>query len=179
MAEQSVKAIKLPKGALVNLCTVILSAFFDTHYQMSQCTTIPTKWHVHLAKTQISLAIHLIWSESLLSTWRKLGSLATQWAQAKTDQTADAQADLSLPCTHMPFCLFCHELAQIRCRVKSYQVRKFHRGNYNMGKKLVPDLGLHYLHSTTSLYMHYQELVKISEVWLGVNNKGKYSTHSI
>ena len=29
------------------------------------------------AKTQISLGICPVWSESLLSTWRKLGSLAT------------------------------------------------------------------------------------------------------
>ena len=30
--------------------------------------TKPTKWHVRPAKTQISLGIHLVWSESLLST---------------------------------------------------------------------------------------------------------------
>ena len=29
----------------------------------------------------------LVWSESSLSAWRKLGSLATHWTQAKTDQT--------------------------------------------------------------------------------------------
>ena len=34
---------------------------------------------VHLAKTQISLGICPVWSESSLSTWRKLGSLATLW----------------------------------------------------------------------------------------------------
>ena len=38
-----------------------------------------TKWHVHPAKTQISLGICLVWSESSLSAWRKLGSLATHW----------------------------------------------------------------------------------------------------
>ena len=35
------------------------------------------KVSVHPAKTQISLGIHPIWSESSLSAWRKLGSLAT------------------------------------------------------------------------------------------------------
>ena len=35
------------------------------------------KWHVRPAKTQISLGIRLVWSESLLSAWRKLGSLGT------------------------------------------------------------------------------------------------------
>ena len=39
------------------------------------------------AKTQISLGIRPVWSESSLSAWRKLGSLATQWVKAKTDQT--------------------------------------------------------------------------------------------
>ena len=46
--------------------------------------TKPTKWSVRPAKTQISLSISPVWSESLLSAWRKLGSLATHWAQAKT-----------------------------------------------------------------------------------------------
>ena len=42
--------------------------------------TKPTKWHVHPAKTQISLGIHPIWS--------KLGSLATHWAHSEdSDQT--------------------------------------------------------------------------------------------
>ena len=39
---------------------------------------------VRPAKTQISLGIRPVWSESSLSTWRKLWSLATHWAQAKT-----------------------------------------------------------------------------------------------
>ena len=36
------------------------------------------------AKTQISLGIRPVCSESLLSAWRKLESLTTHWAQAKT-----------------------------------------------------------------------------------------------
>ena len=39
---------------------------------------------VRPAKTQISLGIRPVWSESSLSAWRNLGSLATSWAQAKT-----------------------------------------------------------------------------------------------
>ena len=40
------------------------------------------------AKTQISLDIRPVWSESSLSAWRKLGSLATHWAHSKdSDQT--------------------------------------------------------------------------------------------
>ena len=48
----------------------------------------PTKWHVCPAKTQNSLGICPVWSESLLSAWRKLGSLASHWAHSKgSDQT--------------------------------------------------------------------------------------------
>ena len=72
---------------------------------MSRLMTKPTKLHVHPAKTQISLGIRPVWSEYSLSAWRKLGSLATYWA--------DVQADLSLRWTHMPICWFCHETAQI------------------------------------------------------------------
>ena len=39
-------------------------------------------------KTQISLGICSVWSESLLSAWRNLGTLATHWAQSEdSDQT--------------------------------------------------------------------------------------------
>ena len=50
--------------------------------------TKPTKWHVRPGKTLISLDIRPVWSETSLSTWRKLGSLATHWAHSKdSDQT--------------------------------------------------------------------------------------------
>ena len=45
--------------------------------KMSQRMPKPTKWHVHPAKTQISLGIRPGWSESLLSSRRNLWSLAT------------------------------------------------------------------------------------------------------
>ena len=72
---------------------------------MSQRMTKPTKWHVHPVKTQISLGICPVWSESSLSAWRKLVSLATNWVHSKdSDQDwADAQADLSLRWAHMQF----------------------------------------------------------------------------
>ena len=50
--------------------------------------TKPTKWHVRSSKTQISLGVRPVWSESSLSTWRKLGSLTTHWAHSEdSDQT--------------------------------------------------------------------------------------------
>ena len=51
--------------------------------------------------------------ESLLSTWRKIGSLATHWAQAKTLIKLDrcpGWSESSLGA--QSFCWFCHEVAQ-------------------------------------------------------------------
>ena len=46
------------------------------------------KMALRLGKTQISLGIRPVWSESLLSAWRKFGSLATHWAHSEdSDQT--------------------------------------------------------------------------------------------
>ena len=60
----------------------------DQHYHMSRLTTKPTKWHMRPAKTQISLGIRPVWSESSLSAWRSIGSLATHKADSKdSDQT--------------------------------------------------------------------------------------------
>ena len=85
-----------------------------TIYKVSQRMTKATKWHVCPAKTQISLGILPVWSES---------SLCTQWlaknpsflhANSKDwSDWADAQADPSLRWTRMPFCRFCHALAQV------------------------------------------------------------------
>ena len=41
------------------------------------------KMPVHPAKTHISLGIRLVWSESWLSAWSKLGSLAIHWAHGE------------------------------------------------------------------------------------------------
>ena len=54
---------------------------------------IYTSWQnlqndVRPATTQISLSIRPVWSESLLSARRKLGSFATHWAHSEdSDQT--------------------------------------------------------------------------------------------
>ena len=49
------------------------------HCYMSRLMTKPTKWHVRPAKTQIRLGILPVWSESWLSAWRQLGSLASSY----------------------------------------------------------------------------------------------------
>ena len=55
--------------------------------QMSHDMTKPTMW-LRPAKTQISLGIRPVWSESSLSAWRNVGSLATHWVHSEdSDQT--------------------------------------------------------------------------------------------
>ena len=63
-----------------NYCT---SKGNDDSPNMSRIVTKPTKWHVHPAKTRVNLGIRPVRSESSLSAWRKLGSLATHWAQSE------------------------------------------------------------------------------------------------
>ena len=59
-----------------------------SYHQLSHLMGKPTKWHVRPAKTQISLGIRPVWPASSLSAWRKLGFLATHWAQSEdSDQT--------------------------------------------------------------------------------------------
>ena len=71
------------------------------------------KWHVRAVKIRISLPIRLVYSESSLSAWRNLGSLASHWAHSEDwSDWADAQADLSLCWGQRSFNWFCHEVAQ-------------------------------------------------------------------
>ena len=63
---------------------------------LSRLMTKPTKWYVRPAKTQISLGILPVWSESSPSAWRKLGSLATHWAHSEdSDQTGWSESLLA------------------------------------------------------------------------------------
>ena len=66
-----------------------ITALLRDHIKMTFEHDKTNKMSVRSAKTQLSLGIRPVWSESLLSAWRNLGSLATQ-------------ADLSLcwPNTH-------------------------------------------------------------------------------
>ena len=67
---------------------VILLDLSCSRSYLSHLMTKPTKWHVRPTKTPISLGICLVWSESSLSEWRKLGSIATYWAHSEdSDQT--------------------------------------------------------------------------------------------
>ena len=82
--------------------------------QMSHLMKKTTKWHVRPAKTQISLGIRPVWSEFSLSAWRKLGSLATHWADSNdSDQTGRMPRLTCLRWAHSHFVGFCHEVAQM------------------------------------------------------------------
>ena len=64
------------------------------------------------AKTQIRLGIRPVWSESSLSAWRKLGSLATHWVRCEdSDQTGCLGWSESSLGAHS-LCWFCHEAAR-------------------------------------------------------------------
>ena len=80
---------------------------------MSRCVTKPTKWPVRPAKTQISLSIFPVWSESSLSAWRNIGPLTTLHIARLWSDWADAQADLSLRWAHRSFCWFCRVAVHI------------------------------------------------------------------
>ena len=85
--------------------------------------TKPTKCHVCPAKTQISLGVCQVLSESSIFTGRSIGSLAYPLSAQRrlwSDWTG-AQADLSFRWAHWSFCWFCHAQAHI---LKLYRYKK-------------------------------------------------------
>ena len=76
--------LKAPSVAIWSGSLLLLRVFPN----MSRIMTKPTKWSLCPAQTQISQGICQIWSESSLSVWRKLGSIATHLAHSEdSDQT--------------------------------------------------------------------------------------------
>ena len=77
-------------------------------HKMSHLMTKPTKLHVRPAKTQISLGICPVWSESLLcAQWVAKGPSFLHVDREHSDQT------WSLCWAHMALCWFCHAAAQM------------------------------------------------------------------
>ena len=67
-------------------------AIIDRSYYMGRNMRKHTWWYVHLTKTQISLRIRTVWSDSSLSTWRNFASLAIQTAPSEdSDQSAHSR----------------------------------------------------------------------------------------
>ena len=104
--------------------------------------TKPTKWHVRPAKTQISLGIRPVWSESsvrmkkawnlsyplnLQSAWRKLGTLATHWRLGSACASAQAgrMHRLIRVFTGRTFCWFTHALAHFVVQIGIYPDLEF------------------------------------------------------
>ena len=74
-----------------------------------------SKWHVRPAKTQISLGIRPVWSESSLSAWRKLGSLVIHLSARQrlwSDWAVVGFVKMRLKCLAILYCIvlciFCH-----------------------------------------------------------------------
>ena len=84
---------------------ISLYSWFLKLMHLSCLMTKPTKWRVHPAKTQISLGICPVWSESWLSVWSKFGSLSYPLSAQRSlwSDWADAQADQSLRWAHTHF----------------------------------------------------------------------------
>ena len=76
---------------------------------------------VRPVKTQISLGIRPVWSESSLSVWRKFGSLATHWAHSKDSDQPGHPPNLISGCpgwsesslSTLSFYWFCHVVAHM------------------------------------------------------------------
>ena len=80
--------------------------------------TKPTKWLCAQRRLRPDWAV---WSESSLSAWRKLGSLATHWVHSEDwSDWADTQADLSLRWAHSHFVVFVMRRLKY-CEIDKYQ----------------------------------------------------------
>ena len=77
---------------------------------MSRLMTKPTKWNVHPAKTQVSLDGS---ESSLCAQWVAKDPSFLHADSEDWSDWADSQADLKLRWTHMLFCWFCREVAQM------------------------------------------------------------------
>ena len=117
--EQKVVAEKLFKGKKDSYQHSVKDHFVDSRLGMSsyfsQHSTVQrfdprhdktNNVAVHPAKTQISLGICQVWSESSLCAWRTLEFLNTHWAHSKDSDQPRHQADLSLRLAYTHFVSF-------------------------------------------------------------------------
>ena len=109
---QSLNEISLISNAASQMAISYVKCFQN----LSHLMTKPTKWRVRPAKTQICLGIHPVWSESSLSAWRKLGSLATHWAHSEDSyrtglMPGGCQGWSESSLRAQSFCWFCHVVA--------------------------------------------------------------------
>ena len=112
-------------------CSILVSILITGAIHLSRLMAKPTKWHVRPAKTQISLGIRPVWSESpLCAQWVGQHSGFLHADSKDSDQTGRMPRLIRLRLAHMPFCWFCHEAAHF-----SYPLilqRNFKRGAWNL-----------------------------------------------
>ena len=93
--------------------------------------TKSTKWHVRPAKTQISLGIRPVWSESSLSAWRHHRSLAIHWTHSEdSDQTGRIPRliwFLAGPTYHFVGCNVCHAAVHLYSHASDYRLSAFNK----------------------------------------------------
>ena len=80
---------------------------------------------VRPTKTQISVGIDPVWSESSLSAWRKFGSLATHWVHS--EDWIFAQGIQS-------FCWFCHVAAHMALYYPAWCISRQGKNEIGKGK---------------------------------------------
>ena len=146
---------------------------------MSCLMTKPTKWSVCLPKTQISLGIRPIWSESSHCT--QFVAEDPMFLHADSEERADAQADLSLHWVHMSFCWVCHEVAQISLGLITVNIimdRQFQANSADSDLirllKEHSDLGIHCLPQTYQ-FLWWLQLISICHC-CNYSNKGPWGT---
>ena len=84
------------------------------HKNMSHLMTKPTKWYVCPAKTQISLGIRPVWSESsLCAQWVAEDPMFRHADSKDSDQTGRMPRLIWPFAGHTSFCWFCHEATHI------------------------------------------------------------------
>ena len=82
---------------------------------MSHLMTKPTKWLCAQRRLWLAWASAQSNQSSLCAQW--VAKLSSCRQRRLWSDWADAQADLSLRWAHMPFCWFCHEVAQMITRI--------------------------------------------------------------
>ena len=112
-------------------------------------------------KTQISLGIRPLWSESSLSAWSTLGSLATHWVHIEdSDQTRRMPGWSESSLGAHSFCWFCHIMAHLSmdfCKMQGWWLHV-----YMLLHKRRPDLAEDIFNTQTKqILMHEKHLCSL------------------
>ena len=92
---------------------VISGKFRLLIFNMSRNMTKPTKWHVHPAKTQISLGIRPVWSVFSVCSTGSLGPKLSSCGQRRLISLGRCSGWSESSLGAQSFCWFCHKAAHI------------------------------------------------------------------